>query len=325
MNASTILVSVGFLISFCTGAFAQHERLLTQFMYNKLAINPGYAGTYDGIAATAFYRNQWIGFDGAPTTIGLNIDAALKKEKVGLGLNIVRHTISIFDQWTLDGIYAYKIKLSPKSFLSAGLQGSLRYIGANFQDPRLRSSQGLDIDPALPTDAVGFYILNFGFGLYFHSEYFFAGLSIPRLLNSDIDMIDRPVPLSRESRHGFAMAGGKIPLSDRWDLVPQLLIRQVPGAPISIDLNLGVMYLKRITLAGTWRNGGLNSEWGSSIDVILGAQIARSLFLGASYDILLSSLRNQSSGSAELILRYTFDGSVQAQDAPVRVINPRYF
>jgi type IX secretion system PorP/SprF family membrane protein len=322
---SIVNVVLVFCMVFSTGAYAQHERLYTQFMFNKMAINPAYAGTYDGVAVTAFYRRQWIGFEGAPTTIGVNVDGSLKKDKVGLGLNVVRHTVGIFDQWTADGIYSYKMRMGPKSTLSAGLQGSVRYFGANFQDSRLRSSQGLDNDPAIPTEEVGRYLLNFGFGLYFNSEHFFVGVSMPRLLNSNIDFVDRPVPLSQESRHSFVMAGVILPLNEQFELIPQIMLRHVPNAPLSMDINAGIMYQKRLNLAVSYRTGGLMADWGDSIDFIAGAQISSSLFLGVSYDLLLSSLRNHNSGSAEIVLRYSFEGSVKAKDAPVRVINPRYF
>jgi type IX secretion system PorP/SprF family membrane protein len=304
--------------------FAQHERQYSQFMFNKMVINPAYAGTYDGVSATLFYRKQWIGLEGAPTTMGANVDASLRRDKIGLGLNIIRNTVSIFDTWTMDGIYSYKMRVGQSSILSAGLQTSLRYFGANFQDPRLRSSQGLENDPAIPSEEVGSYLWNFGFGLYFTSKRFFAGISMPRLLNTNLDFVDRDVPLSRESRHAFAMAGAVMPISEAFEWVPQVLIKQSQGAPISVDVNTGFVYQKRLTLGLTYRTGGLTTEWGESIDVIFGAQITRALFLGTSYDILLTSLRNHSSGSAEIVLRYAFSGE-KAGESPVRVINPRYF
>jgi type IX secretion system PorP/SprF family membrane protein len=303
---------------------AQHEQQYTQFMYNKLAINPGYVGSYDGITATALYRQQWIGLEGAPRTMGLTLDAAVKSDKIGIGANIFRHTIGIYDTWTVDGMYAYKLKMGPKSTLSAGLQGSLRYYGLNFLDPRLKGAQGIGIDPSIPQEEIGNYILNFGFGLYFSSEHFFAGLSIPRLLNSNLDFVERDIPLSRESRHAFAMIGGVIPLNESLDLIPQMLIKQVQNAPISADFNAGLMLDKRYTLAFTYRTGGLSTDFGSSVDVIVGIQISNPLFFGVSYDILLSSLRNYSTGSFEAVLRYRFDTS-KDQETPVRVINPRYF
>ena len=45
---------------------AQQDHQYTQFMYNKLLINPGYAGARGVPSVTGIYRNQWLGFDGAP-------------------------------------------------------------------------------------------------------------------------------------------------------------------------------------------------------------------------------------------------------------------
>lgn len=324
MNKKIALFAIVIGCLFGREVSAQHERQYSQFMFNKMLVNPAYVGTYEGISATLFYRKQWIGLDGAPTTMGASVDASLRKDKIGLGVNVVRSTVSIFDTWTMDAMYAYKMRIGKKTLLSAGLQSSLRYFGANFQDPRLRSTQGIDTDPAIPSEEVGSYLWNFGVGLYLNANRFFAGLSMPRLLNTNLDFVNRDVPLSRESRHAYAMAGMLIPVSPSLEIVPQVLAKQTSGAPLSLDINAGVRYQKRLTLALTYRTGGLKSEWGESIDVIMGAQITSGLFLGCSYDILLTSLHNHSSGSAEVVLRYAFSGE-KAGESPVRVINPRYF
>ncbi|MEZ4919983.1 MAG: type IX secretion system membrane protein PorP/SprF, partial [Saprospiraceae bacterium] len=48
------------------GLQAQQEHQYTQFMYNKLLINPSYAGTREVPTLTGIYRNQWYAFDGSP-------------------------------------------------------------------------------------------------------------------------------------------------------------------------------------------------------------------------------------------------------------------
>ncbi|MEZ4894519.1 MAG: type IX secretion system membrane protein PorP/SprF [Saprospiraceae bacterium] len=50
---------------FTLTATAQQEQMYTQFMYNKLAYNPGSAGSFVSPTLTAVYRHQWIGLEGA--------------------------------------------------------------------------------------------------------------------------------------------------------------------------------------------------------------------------------------------------------------------
>ena len=52
-----------------SGVYAQQESQFTQFMYNKLLINPAYAGSRGVPSVTAVYRSQWVGFEGAPQSM----------------------------------------------------------------------------------------------------------------------------------------------------------------------------------------------------------------------------------------------------------------
>ena len=300
----------------------QHEQQYSQFMYNKLIFNPGYAGSSDDLTFVAAYRNQWMGFEGAPTSMGLSVDGSLRKDKIGLGMNIFRQTIGIFDNWTMDGVYAYKLKMGPEATLSAGVQASLRYYGANFADSRLRGSQELGIDPAIPMDQINDLSANFGFGLYFSTPHFYAGLSMPRLLNTNVDFVDRELPLSRESRHAFFMTGANIRLSSVLEWTPQVLIKQVSNAPLGWEVFSGFTVLERYTAGLGFRSGGLASNLGESIDVLIGFQLSAPLFIGFSYDILISEFRSYSSGSIEAVVRYSF---VKEPERKERIINPRYF
>jgi type IX secretion system PorP/SprF family membrane protein len=301
---------------------AQHEQQYTQFMFNKLAFNPAYAGNTGDLTATAIYRNQWMGFEGAPVSMGVSVDGGLKEDKIGLGMNIFRTTVGIFDTWTMDGIYSYKLRLGPEATLSAGLQASLRYYGVNFLDSRLRGTQELTIDPSIPNEAISDLTANFGFGLYFSTNNFYAGLSMPRLLNTNLDFVEREIPLSSESRHTFVMMGTNIRLNPILEWTPQLLFKYVQNAPFGLDFYSGFTFLERYTMGLGYRSGGVQRNFGESIDVLVGFQITQGLFMAFSYDILLTDIKTYSSGSAEVVLRYSF---VPAQEKPEKIINPRYF
>jgi hypothetical protein len=59
--------------------FAQQEKLLTHFIYDKMTINPGSTGMDEGICATTMYRNQWDKVNGAPNSAVLNIEANMNR------------------------------------------------------------------------------------------------------------------------------------------------------------------------------------------------------------------------------------------------------
>jgi type IX secretion system PorP/SprF family membrane protein len=63
------LFSLVVLISM--SVWGQQEPQYTQYMFNPTVINPAYAGSLGYGSLFSMYRAQWIGLDGAPTTINL--------------------------------------------------------------------------------------------------------------------------------------------------------------------------------------------------------------------------------------------------------------
>ena len=49
-------------------AMSQQDPLFTQYAYNKLAINPAYAGSSGRFSMDLISRFQWVGIKGAPRT-----------------------------------------------------------------------------------------------------------------------------------------------------------------------------------------------------------------------------------------------------------------
>ena len=65
-----LLISAGVL-------FAQQDALFSPYMFNKLSVNPGYAGSRDLLSADLIYRYQWVNIDGAPKTISASLHSPL--------------------------------------------------------------------------------------------------------------------------------------------------------------------------------------------------------------------------------------------------------
>ncbi|MCA6475313.1 MAG: PorP/SprF family type IX secretion system membrane protein, partial [Chitinophagaceae bacterium] len=74
---------------------AQQKPMYSQYMFNMLNINPAYAGSRGAMSAVALYRNQWLGFPGAPRTTTFSFDMPLQNRKVGLGVQFYDDRIGI--------------------------------------------------------------------------------------------------------------------------------------------------------------------------------------------------------------------------------------
>lgn len=304
---------------FGAGLYGQQEPLYTQFMYNKQLLNPAYAGTESSTCLSLFYRDQWNGFIGAPQTQGLSLSMPLQQDKVGVGINITNQSIGITEKLTLEGIYAYKFKVSDGILSMGGMISNRRYT-VDFTDDRLMAAQGLDLDPSIPREKRSRNLLNFGFGAYFTNRIFFIGVSIPRLSPADLDF-DQNNVISEEKRHLNFMTGGAFAVRDNLTLTPQLLVRLTENAPLDFDLNLSATIKDKLTLGLNYRGGGNTGSIGESLDFICGIQFNPQIMMGFSYDLVLSDIRSYQNGSIEAVFHYCFKKIVVQEE----IINPRYF
>jgi len=131
-----IFISVLLLLSMAS-VYGQVQPLSTQFMYNKLALNPAYAGAEAHTELIAIVRSQWIGFPGAPKTQQLSANIPLFDQRVGLGLTANSHSLGVTTFQTIEGSYSYRIKTSETGTLSLGLQTSYRRYTIDFNDPQI--------------------------------------------------------------------------------------------------------------------------------------------------------------------------------------------
>ncbi len=308
-----ILILLGSLFLPVQNLSAQQEDAFAQFMYYKQAINPAQTGSSQGINITGLVRNQWIGLSGAPKWQSLLFSMPLLNNRVGVGGNIYRHTIGITQITGLDGSYAYRLPV-PRGFLSFGLQTSVRFMQQNFG--LVTGTQPIEQDESIPVGLQSKYLPNFGAGVYYESKRAYVGLSVPRLLRSNIDFSDKGQLITRETQHYYFMAGATIPLGEAWELNPQTLWRYLPNAPFDADINLSAIFKKKIS-------GGLSYRIGSETAIVsTGLQLGDHLHLGMAFEASFSDIQKYNSGTAEVIIRY-FLASKKGENA--EAVTPRFY
>jgi type IX secretion system PorP/SprF family membrane protein len=290
-----------------TGLLAQQEAMQTQFMYNKVAFNPGYAGSFESPTLTVIDRHQWLGLDGAPNTQAITFTQPLLSNNFGLGFNLQRNSISIHRTLSLEVSYAYRLALPRSSYLGIGLMANMRQIRQDWTDPRLVSSQPIELDGAIPGDVRTKFLPNFGFGLYYTATTWYAGVGVPRLVKNNIDLADASGLIVSESvQHYNAMGGMTLRLGEGVHMTPQMLIKYTRYAPVDVDANVMFDFQKKFNAGLTYRMGGNNGGVGESIDLMTGMQATKNLFFMLSYDLSLTRLRRFPGGSFEATLRWWF-------------------
>lgn len=177
------IIIVVLLIASLTAVNAQQDAQYTQYMYNTIAINPAYAGSRGVMSIAALHRSQWVGLDGAPTTQTLNLHAPTGK-RVGLGLSIVNDEIGngTSQQTYFDGAFSYTIPTGTNGKLSFGLKAGGHLLNIDFSKlSGFSEEQGSNGFQSIDKK----FSPNFGAGVYFHSNKFYAGLSVPNFLETE--------------------------------------------------------------------------------------------------------------------------------------------
>ncbi|MEM6319866.1 MAG: type IX secretion system membrane protein PorP/SprF [Bacteroidota bacterium] len=305
---------------------AQQDVQYTQFMYNKLAYNPAYAGSLEAICATAIVRNQWLGLEGAPRSQVFSFDAPLSDNRVGLGLNIARNTIGISTNYNIDAAYAYRVSLG-KGTIGVGLQGSVRSFNANYSDDRLVAIQNTGIDASIPVGQQNKMAPNFGAGVYYKEDKLYVGFSIPRLLENNIDFSEDETIISESVRHFYFMGGYVFDVNEKIQIQPQMLFKYTENTPFDLDFNMSAIFMEKYMVGATYRSGGSSRGLpAESIDLLFSTQINENFLFGISYDVTISEIRDYSSGSIEAMVRYCFKKKKSdEQEVEGDYLNPRFF
>ncbi len=274
-------------------AIAQQDPQFSQNMFNKLYVNPAFAGSSEAICLHALYRAQWVNFDGAPKTFVFGADAPLFDNKAGVGLSISTDEIGVESTLTgkLAGAYHFTIGSGK---LGVGLDFDFiqhKIDGGKFVAPEGQASN----DPAIPANSAKGTAFDMGGGLYYHSEKFYIGASATHLLESQVNLDKFK---STFKRHYYGMIGYSFDLSPSLALKPSVFVKNVTDNTTA-DFNLNLHINNRFWIGGSYRLE-------DAIVAMVGMNITDKLRFGYSYDVTTSNIKTYSSGSHEIMLGYCF-------------------
>jgi len=276
---------------------AQQDPQYSQYMFNQMAVNPGYAGSREAICLAAVHRQQWVGFPGAPVTSVFTVHTPVRLfgAEHGFGL-MVRSDRSGFNQDVSAQLsYAYRMALGPGK-LGIGASGMFlnRALNAEWRIPGGSWEQ----DPSIPGQNESVIGYDMGLGVFYRAERVHFGISTSQLLQSGLNY-ERAS--DRLRRHYYAMAGSVLPMgSPEWEVAPSIMAYS-DGTSTQFTANVNIIYNGRI-----W--GGMGYRIGSSIIAMVGFDLFNGVKIGYAFDYTHTSIRNHLSagGSHEIMLSYCF-------------------
>ena len=295
---------------------AQQDPQFTQYMFNTLYYNPGYAGV-DGVTKlTAIHRSQWLGYQasfgggGAPTTQLVSMTTPIYKLNSGFGAYIVNDKLGPQNNLEAQASYAYHLGIK-ESKLSLGVRVGLYAQTLNFDLYRATDQN----DPLLNAAGKQSQVRpDLAVGAFFRKEKYYAGVSFNHLIKSEFDFgVNQRNALAS---HMYVTGGYYYDVN--FDLRFQFTgLVKTDFTKTSFDIG-GLAYWKDTM----W--GGLSFRQSEAAIVMLGYSFLKdkSLKLGYVLDVIIKDQAAKQPTSHEFMLTYELPVNPGSGKKVVRT--PRY-
>lgn len=295
--------------------FSQQDPLTSNYMFNTFSFNPGYAGTSGMICATAINRQQWVGFDGAPSTTMFSISAPVAPFRIssGIGLSVASDNVGFDRDINLSLAYSY-IALVGNGRLGIGVNAGMYNITL---DPEWVIPDGDAFtppsgDPLIPESKESVLSFDAGLGVYYTTDKYYAGLSVTHI-NQPKVKFNKGV--SFISRHYYLTAGYILQLPNpSLELLPSFFAVS-DGRSTQFSATSLIRYNKK-----AW--GGVSYRPGDALVGIVGIELFNGIRVGYAYDFTTSDIRKSTSGSHEFMVNYCF--SLSMGKSPMRYKSIRF-
>lgn len=300
-------------------SYAQQDAQFSMNMFNRLAVNPAYAGMNKALCGTLLYRQQWTAFPGAPKTGLLSVDFG-EVLYGGVGLTIDQDQLGFDRTLKAKLAYSFHLPLGPGS-LGIGLDAGMinKSLSGNFIDPSGNTSSSPGTDMAIPWSGTSATTYDVGLGLYYTTNRLYVGISSMHLPQQQLSQTGAGYDFNyKVARHYYVMAGYTFQLGNQFDLTPSVLTKSDASAT-QLDLNLIAKWNKMIF-------GGFSYRLSDAMVGIIGLEKSFTPKLtakfGYSYDITTSTIKNHSSGSHEIMLGFCY--KIKGESKPTSHMNVRF-
>jgi type IX secretion system PorP/SprF family membrane protein len=290
-----LLIIIGIIGGMSLNAVSQQLPLYSQYMFNRLLLNPAVTGSHDDIPIRLTARQQWVGIDKAPSTQIISGHYRLKNETMGLGGIVFADRFGPESRIGIQANYAYILPVFSN-------EGRLAF-GLSFQvfQYQLDYTQMVaidDDDPALMYNQENAWLPESDFGLYLYGEKYFAGISANQMIELPMNVGGQEVEMNTLVRHYHVMGGYRFDTGEDFSLEPSVLAKGTFDTPYQFDANIKGIYKENYWLGVSYRTSG-------DVIAMLGLEINDIVF-GFAYDYSTSRLSHYQDGTFELMIGYNF-------------------
>ncbi len=315
MKKSLIILGL-FLVTI--SSMAQRDALYSQFMFNRLVINPAYTGSRDVFTMTLLNRYQWVGLgQGAPRTLTFSAQTPLRNENIGVGLYAYADQTGPFTDVGFMANYAYRVRLF-NGQLSFGVQAGFNQVNIDWDAIEMRDGD----DPVSFTRPDNKLQPDANFGIYYYTKSYYVGVSSKQLFETQygkVELDNGSSAYATLARHFYGIAGLALPLGDKVVFRPGMMLKYTENAPLNMDLNVSVLLNKMLWLGVSYRTNRNAITSKNALVFLVEINLTENWRLGYSYDSYLTEMQTYSQGSHEVMISYDLNLFKP------RMLTPRYF
>ena len=296
------------LILIPLSARAQQMPLYSQYVMNKYMLNPAVTG-HDGYTSfNLTARQQWLGIKGAPATRSFSGQTRLLRRshvvksrsvnnrslkpstngRVGLGAFIFNDRNGAVDRTGFQASYAYHIFVKETQF-SFGLSAGVFQFRIDQEDLIFGEE-----DPFAANLKKVTYVPDANLGFYVSNPLYYAGISVNQLFQSYLKIGNRQFEEFKMIRHYYLLGGYRFELNNNYTLEPSMLFKGTENKSFQLDIGARILYNNDY-----W--GGLVYRTSGTLIMLAGVRINQ-LYIGYSFDYMLSAIQKHTYGSHEIIL-----------------------
>ncbi len=284
--------------------YAQQQEHYSMYMMNNYLVNPAEGGTEDFIDIKLGYRTQWVGLEGAPSTVFLSGHAPIGKHTNRLdadqrpfhsaGGAIISDQIGPFGITTVKGSYGYQIPVTQKLFVSLGAFLGVKQYQLDVNKLEFDNQGTVDASVQNATTSI---VPDASAGIWVYSDKIYGGISAFQLLGNKINIteVQSQKDAGTLARHYFATAGYNIKLDSNFSIVPSFVVKAVSPAPITVDFNAKFRYRDLAWIGVSYRNQ-------DAFVGLVGVTVKRLIDVAYSFDFNYSDLNTYNTGSHEILI-----------------------
>jgi type IX secretion system PorP/SprF family membrane protein len=311
MTIKVLVISLIIVLTFkFETVFTQLRNDVNQYMIYQPLVNFASSNSYSELSSAIYYRNQWVGFNGAPVNYAAQMAIPVKKINSSFGVRFVRDEIGVISSDVVSLNYAYQARLTRKSYLSFSFSPKIGFLKEN----RKNLVAVDDIDPLISQNIQKSGIFNAELGAYYYRYNFYFGGALPNLLRNNLIGTSTDVYFDFGELEWFVHSGYEFNINSRDNLNVSTLIKSDRGASLHGELN--VMYQINNKILGM----GASYRTTNDLVAIFRFSILKQLALSYSYQYNFSNISNYQNGSHELMLVY----ELKTKKDLVRINAPRF-